>query len=289
LVSDELVSGWLASHKNPLSILAGAAAGIAAALAVDAFLIEPAWVEVTHHALPLPDLPPSWKGARLVHLTDLHFGAPRTEALFRWMVRTVNDLRPDLVAITGDFILNRASQAEGCAAYISQLRSRHGVVGVLGDHDFRRRRKRPVEGVPEALEAAGMRLLRNETVELAGGLRVAGLDPSTRVVHFGDLNAALKDQNGSAPHLLLAHSPDTILEAAGRGLPMLLCGHTHGGQVVLPFYGPPVTYIRLPNRYASGWSSLDRTRMYTGRGLASHRSLRFLCRPEVAVFELGAG
>jgi predicted MPP superfamily phosphohydrolase len=67
---------------------------------------------------------------------------------------------------------------------------------------------------------------------------------------------------------------------------MVLCGHTHGGQVVVPLYGPPVTLIRIHRRYASGWSQMGPTRMYTGRGLASHLSLRFLCRPEVAVFTL---
>lgn len=267
-------------------VAAGAAAGLAASLAVDAFLIEPALVEVTHHDLPLPELPNGWEGARVVQLTDLHYGDPRSEKLFRWMVRTVNELEPDLVVITGDHILGSSWQMRHCAAYLAELRARHGVVSVLGDHDFARRRKVPREGVLEGLAAAGVRLLRNEWIELDGGLRIAGIDPNTRWVQTGDLDSALHGLEESGPHLLLSHSPEVIPSAAARGVPMVLAGHTHGGQVVVPFYGPPITMIRLHRRFASGWSSLNGTRMYTCRGLASHKSVRFLCRPEVAVFRL---
>src|SRR5438128_93763 len=98
-------------RPDPRWLLAGAAAGVAAALAARAFLLEPACVEITHHDLHVPDLPPTWHGARLVHLSDLHYGNPRSVPLFRWLVRTVNDLQPDLVAITGDFVQNRPWQA----------------------------------------------------------------------------------------------------------------------------------------------------------------------------------
>ena len=143
-------------------------------------------------------------------------------------------------------------------------------------------------GLVETLEAAGLRLLRNESMEL-DGLRLAGTDPGTRKVQRVDLDAALAGLAGAVPHLLLSHSPDIILTAAPRAVPMILCGHTHGGQVVLPFYGPPLTYTEVGRRHASGWSSLGQTRMYTCRGLSSHQSLRFLCRPEIAVFTLRAG
>src|SRR5207248_2405454 len=131
------------------------------------------------------------------------------------------------------------------------------------------------------------RLLRDAATELPGGLRVAGTDPITRRVRAGSLERALED--APKPHVVLSHSPEIIIAASERGLPMVLCGHTHGGQVVIPFYGPPLTYIKLPNRYAAGWSSMGATRMYTGRGLSSHKSLRFCCRPEIAVFELVEG
>jgi predicted MPP superfamily phosphohydrolase len=108
------------------------------------------------------------------------------------------------------------------------------------------------------------------------------------MIRRSDLDAALGDES-AAPHLLLSHSPDILPKAVERGVPAVLAGHTHGGQVVVPLYGPPVTHLKLPREYASGWSEMRGTRMYTCRGLASHYSLRFLCRPEIAVFTLRDG
>jgi hypothetical protein len=204
------------------------------------------------------------------------------------MVRTVNDLEPDLIVITGDYLVHRPVEGIGAAKYLAQLRAKHGVVGVLGDHDFHTRTKELVTGVAERIQEAGVRLLRNEALELPGGLRIAGIDPTTRKIQKANLGAALAATPGGSPHLLLSHAPDIILEAAERGVPMVLCGHTHGGQVVIPFYGPPITHSTVGREHASGWSSLKETRMYTGRGLASHHSLRFCCRPEVTLFTLEA-
>lgn len=268
-------------------LAAVAAAGLAAA-AIDTVFIEPASVELTRHPLPIPDLPAAWQGARMVHLTDLHYGDPRSKALFQWMVNTVNGLEPDLIVITGDYVVSRPAEGIGAAKYLAQLKAKHGVVGVLGDHDFHIRTKKPVVGVIERIQEAGVQLLRNEALELPGGLRIAGIDPTTRKVRRANLPAALDAVPGGKPHLLLSHAPDIIPQAAELGVPLVLCGHTHGGQVVIPFYGPPITHSSVGREFASGWSSLKDTRMYTGRGLASHHSLRFCCRPEVTLFTLEA-
>lgn len=270
----------------PAPLLAGIAAAGAAALAVRAFLIEPTSVEVTEHSLPLPNLPPAWEGARMVHLTDLHYGDPRSERLFREMVETVNALEPDLIVISGDFVVCQESEVAPCVEHLARLRAKHGVVAVLGDHDFRYkvRPKQPMPGIVDGILGTGIRLLRNESVELPGGLCIAGVDPLTPKLQRADLARAL--ESGPPPHLLLAHSPDIIHQAENHRVPVVLCGHTHGGQVVVPFFGPPITHTWVDREFASGWSSLNGTRMYTGRGLASHHSVRFLCRPEIAVFTL---
>lgn len=273
---------------NPISLSLGAAAVGALALAIDAFLVEPARVEIARRELPLHDLPPAWNGARLVLLSDLHYGNPRSESLFRWVVRTVNELEPDLVAIAGDFVLGRVKHVGPCVRHLAGLRSRAGVVAVLGDHDYCRRTGKVLPGIEEALGGAGVRLLRNTGLELDGGLRLAGVDPCTGKIRRADLDAALAALAGRPPHLLLSHTPDILPEAVGRGVRMVLCGHTHGGQVCAPFWGPIVTHTRVGRRYASGWSRLKETRMYTSRGIGSHYSLRFLCRPELTLFTLCA-
>jgi uncharacterized protein len=274
---------------SPLTspLVVGLAAASLAALAVRAFLVEPSRIEVTRHDLPVPDLPPPWEGARVVHITDLHYGNPRSEYLFRDTVDRVNALEPDLVLVTGDYLVRTAREVGPCAGHLARLRAKHGVVGVLGDHDFDRTR-RPITGLCAALQEAGIRLLRNEGVELPGGLRIAGTDPNTAKVNQADLRKAVQSL-AQPPHILLAHSPDIISTACVRGIPVVLCGHTHGGQVVVPFYGPPITHTRVGRRHASGWSELKGTRMYTNRGIGSHFSLRFLCPPEIAVFTLARG
>ena len=270
------------------TLFTAVAAAAVVAAAIDTVFIEPSCVELTRYPLPIVDLPAAWQGAKMVHLTDLHYGDPRSKALFEWMVRTVNGLEPDLIVITGDFVVSRPSEGVGAAKYLAQLQAKHGVVGVLGDHDFHLRTKKTVTGIVDRVRGAGVHLLRNEATELPGGLRIAGIDPTTRKVQKADLKAALAAVPDGKPHLLLSHAPDIIPEAAELGVPLVLCGHTHGGQVVIPFFGPPVTHSRVGKEFASGWSSLKDTRMYTGRGLASHHSLRFCCRPEITLFTLEA-
>jgi uncharacterized protein len=265
----------------PPATLGLAIAG-AAALAAYATLVEPRWIQQTQQRLPVAGLPPAWVGARLALLADLHYGDPWSESLFRRAVRIVNEADVDLIAIAGDFVVNQAVEMTPCARHLLDLRSRRGVLAVLGDHDYRS--PALVRESPHLLRAAGVSLLRNESIELEGGLRVCGVEPRTRKVDRADLNGALAGHE--MPHLLLTHSPDLLPEAAEREVPLMLCGHTHGGQVVVPFYGPPVTHTRVSRRHASGWSSLGPTRMYTTRGLASHHSLRFLCRPEITFFTL---
>jgi uncharacterized protein len=277
------------SRTEPLLIAAGLAALGAAALAVNAFLVEPVRIQVTEHEMPLPDLPAAWEGARVVHLTDLHYGDPRSDWLFEWAVRTVNAMDADLIVMTGDYVLEKTREVEPAVRHLLQLRAKQGVVAVLGDHDFCPHCQALLGDMTRALRDGGMRVLRNESVELPGGLRIAGVDPRTGKIKRADLNAALRDLNGTKPHLLLAHSPDIIRDAARQEVPMVLCGHTHGGQVVVPFYGPPITHTRVGRKYASGWASHNGTRLYTSRGLGSHLSLRFLCRPEIAVFTLRRG
>lgn len=268
-----------------------AAAGVLAAaavvaLSIDAFLIEPVRVEVSSHDLTLPGLPPAWEGARVLHASDLHYGNPRSEWLFKWLVATVSELRPDLVILTGDFVQSSEREAPPCADYLAQIRCPHGIVGVLGDHDYYEKPKRVRPGLDAALTEAGVRLLRNSSAEMPGGLLIAGVDPTTPKLQAGDVGAAISGLGNQRPHLMLAHSPDVLPQAVEHDVPMVLCGHTHGGQVVLPFLGPPLTHTRVSRRHASGWSRMGPTTAYTCRGLSSHWSLRFLCPPEVVLFTL---
>jgi len=273
---------------DPRPVVAGLTVATAASLAVYAFLVEPTAIETTYHDLPVPELPDAWEGRRVVHLSDLHYGDPRSEWLFDRVLTTVNELQPDLILMTGDYVMDHEVEVKPALRHLSRLRAEAGVVGVLGDHDFYERTKLEIPGIVDGLREIGVRLLRNDAVTLPGGLRVAGTDPTTHRVQRADLDAALAAADGP-PHLLLSHSPDLVIQAAERGVRVQLSGHTHGGQVVVPLYGPPITHSDTGREHASGWSQRGATRLYTSRGLASHWSVRFLCRPEIVVFTLRRG
>lgn len=266
-------------------IAAGAAVAGAVALAVRGFLYEPWEIEVSRHDLTVPDLPAGWRGRTLAHLTDLHWGDPYSPRVFDRAIELVRELRPDLLCITGDFVTRSGSEAQPALQRLAPLVQEFRTIAVTGDHDYNRWNR--VRGeLDERLAELGVTFLNNEAIILDGGLRVAGTTPCTRFVDNADLNAALSPLDGASPHILLTHGPDLIEQAARRGVPVVLCGHTHGGQVVVPGFGPPITHSRVDRRYASGWSSLGSTRMYTSRGVASHSGLRLFCLPEIALFRL---
>lgn len=269
---------WLAAASGTI-----VAAGMA--LAARATLHEPWEVEVTRHDLPSPDLPQAWRGRKLLHLTDLHFGDPHSHYLFGRMTEIVREEDPDLICITGDFINRSAREVCSVLDYLAPLARDYTIVAIPGDHDYNARGQIRGE-LDKRLQDVGVIWLANQTVELEGGLVIAGSTPCTRFVDNCSLAGTLFPLQGRLPHILLTHGPDLIHECAARSVPVVLCGHSHGGQVVAPCCGPPVTHCRVDPRYVSGWSSLGSTLMYTGRGLASHAGLRLFCLPEIAVFRL---
>jgi predicted MPP superfamily phosphohydrolase len=247
----------------------------AAALAVAArALWEPHLLEVTHHRVHLPG---SARPVRVLHLTDLHGRRVAAARLGR------EARRPDLVVFTGDLVSGERQLARAESALRDLVAALPPVprLAVLGNHDVLVGPQR----VEAALARAGFRLLRNEAVALPSGLWVAGIDDSTEGVP--DLDGALSAVPPGAPVLLLSHGPQIFPSAALRDVPLVLCGHTHGGQVRLPVLGALFTAYRLGRGYDAGWFARGASRMYVGRGLGTvHLPVRFLCPPEVAVFDL---
>jgi predicted MPP superfamily phosphohydrolase len=172
-----------------------------------------------------------------------------------------------------------------CAQALAKLSAPHGKLAVLGNHDY----WVDAEGVSRALtETAGFQVLRNESATLMVGesvLTVVGLDdPYT---HHGDFAQAMSGIPGGSPTVLLAHDPDIIEQAAARGISLVLAGHTHGGQVVVPGLGPPIPNSRYGQRYVSGLNHCRATAIYTNRGIGMVLvPLRIACPPEVAVIAL---
>lgn len=271
---------WCAS-----SGVASVAGGSAYAAAV-----EPHWIEVTRRTLSLPGWPPAFDGVRVAHLTDLHHSPIVSLEYLEAAVALANGEHPDLVALTGDYVTRREARdfIEPVAAVVGKLKAPLGVFATLGNHDVW------VDGprVRAALARQGCTVLRNRSIEVdhpdgRGRLHLVGLgDLWTERVN---LAAAFRGVPTARPSLILMHNPD-LFEQWPAGLPgLILAGHTHGGQVAIPGYGPLVVPSRYGRKYAQGLIRRPGASMYVNRGLGTvFLPVRFHVRPEIAIFTLRA-
>lgn len=265
--------------------MAGGLAG-AGALAAYAFLVEPRWLEVTRPRIHLRDLPAPLEGLRIALLTDLHAGGGTPLSVVRRACRLAMAERPDLVAITGDLVEDDAPGFAAVLEALDRLDAPLGVYAVPGNHDHvvgYGRWRREVGAHPR------IRDLTNDAVihELDGvRLCVAGVDdlslgnPSLR---------ALPPPEERDVTILLAHDPEQAERArrADDRVDLIVSGHTHGGQVRLPWVGAIRNPVERDDLYEEGLRRRPWTQVYTSRGVGTvHLPVRFLCRPEVAVLEL---
>jgi uncharacterized protein len=263
-----------------------AGAGIAG-LGAYAFGVEPHLVTVTRRDLPIDYLPTDLEGKRLVQLSDLHLGPVKADYLTDCFAR-VAKLRPELVVLTGDYMTCRDDeQVPPVAALLDRLvRPPLGVFAILGNHDYGPSfaQKSLGDEVARAISRVGIRVLRNESVDVCG-LQVIGLDEMW-ADQFQPSRAFAGYDVGRAA-LVLSHNPDS-LDVPGwadyRG--WVLSGHTHGGQCKPPFLNPPILPVKNP-LYTSGAIDLgDGRRVYINRGLGYNHRVRFNARPEITAFTL---
>jgi uncharacterized protein len=228
----------------------------------------------------LPDLDPYWQGKRILHLSDTHLdGIP---GLVDVIVKTISDLSYDLCVITGDFrfgkgAYNLASMAP-TVEMLQSIKAPLGMFGVLGNHDF-------IEEV-EVLEANGLKILLNESIDLGHNLFLGGVD-DPHLYECDDLVAAAKRIPSTANNILLIHSPEKVKEAHAAGFQSYLCGHTHGGQIKLPLLGRPFTNARCKRALAFGEFEYKGMQGYTHNGTgASSVAARFGCPSEIVIHTL---
>lgn len=247
-----------------------------------ALLLEPSWLSLEQVRIPLNTLPSYLNGLRIIFLSDLHRG-PQVDLLhIRRAVQMAREAAPHLVLLGGDFVTRSATYADSCAQELASLQVPLGVYACLGNHDY----WTGPDTVAGALSRAGVRVLRNEGVEVVDGLWVAGLDD----VWEGrpSLDMALKGVPAGATTVLMVHEPDYADEVVADGrVKLIVSGHTHGGQVRLPLLGPPILPY-LGQRYPAGLYTLGDMTLYVSRGVGLiSPPVRFNCRPEVTLLTLG--
>jgi predicted MPP superfamily phosphohydrolase len=253
---------------------------------------EPSWVEVKEVSLKLPRLAKPFSGLRMAQISDLHFGGWMTKEALTDIVQMVIAQSPDVVVITGDFVMghNRVprmfEKLGELADALKALSDRLPTLAVLGNHDY----WLDHDAVAKMLRQAGIQELNNSvnTIKLGGErLHIAGVDDvMVRQSRMGVILSQLPD-DGCA--VLLAHEPDYADLSAETGrFDLQLSGHSHGGQVVLPFIGPPVL-PSLARKYPSGLYKVKDMFQYTNRGVGmTPPYVRLNCRPEITIFTLEA-
>ncbi len=270
--------------RSLLAVTAGAAS--LAALAYARY-VEPEIVALTRLRVALPRLDPAFAGYRIAHLTDIHFNGWMDADRLNAIVDQANAARPDLIALTGDFVtVRRPYDCEALSAALARLDAPDGVFAVLGNHDHRH--ASGPAGIRRLLREAGVRELRNDVVTLRRGmarLHIAGVDDL--IFHQTRLDRVLAQLPDDSAAVLLAHEPDLAdLSARSGRFGLQLSGHSHGGQIRLPLLGAPL----LPNhgtRYPAGLYQVGGMALYTNRGLGvGGLRLRFNCPPEIALITL---
>ncbi len=264
-------------------------------------------VEVTERRLVLPDLPPGLEGLRILHISDTHFPASG-DSVGRFLER-IWHLDYDLICCTGDYVETSAGW-DSAGDVLTQLTAPLGVYATLGAHDYcqpvrsfeewvsfnadrlmgsPRRFVNPAPFV-ERLEEAGIVVLRNEwrSLEIGGELvRIGGAgDDSVRMAR---LDSATPPTGGFS--IMLTHAPDAALRLRmprDGGPSLVLCGHTHGGQIRVPGWGAPLRHSRLVSRQqTSGVFEVGGAQVVVSQGFGTaHVPLRFACRPEIGLITL---
>lgn len=252
------------------------------------YRLVPEQLAVERVTIRLPRLPPAFHGFTLVQLSDFHYGPLVEPASLSIAFDVACALQPDLFVVTGDFVsrLTR-TEADWLARELSRLSAPGGVFAVLGNHDWWEESDR----VTEAVEAAGVRVLRNEHVALqrdGAALYLAGVDDVRAGAH--DLPRALCGIPSEACVLLLAHEPYFAEAAARTGrVALQLSGHSHGGQMRVPILEPLVLRLIGHHKYPRGLNRVGAMQVYTNRGLGVVGfPLRYNCPPEVTHLTLHA-
>jgi predicted MPP superfamily phosphohydrolase len=263
-----------------------------AGLALYAGEFERHWLDVRQVSIRLGNLPEGLRGFRIVQLADFHYGEYSEPTYLRAAVDVTNSLNPDMVTLTGDFIsagplVRRISQqfAYHCAALLSRIECpiRYAV---MGNHDA-------IVGriaVTDALTTHGIPVLHNQSVPIergGGRLWLAGLADALIGAEV-DLDAAIPRRRDpkKEPLILMGHEPDYADHVTGSGVDLMLSGHTHGGQIRIPFV-PLFDLPPLGRKYVEGLFGIGGLQLYVTRGLGTVGvPFRFRCRPEITVITL---
>jgi predicted MPP superfamily phosphohydrolase len=250
-------------------------------------------LETTTQRIRLARLPKAFAGFRIAQLSDIHIGPFMPEDEIRKYVRITNDLKPDLIALTGDFVTWDPSTQRAVVNALTGLHAPFGIFGCLGNHEAWSRTE---DSITRMFQQVGIRILRQACVPVTThgeSFNLIGVDFETRS-HMAPgsekfVRRYLDDAESlvlpGTANILMSHNPDTFDRAAELGSDLSLAGHTHGGQVALEFVSPEIAPSRLVTPYVAGWFQKPGGQLYVNRGIGTIGvPMRIGAPPEITVY-----
>ena len=252
---------------------------------------EKSGVTVTGAEFTIPGLPLSLDGFTITLVSDIHSSIFMTESDMQRYVELINGLNNDLIVVPGDFVTGQVEEVYPFVSAFGNLRARHGVFGVTGNHEY-------YTGDPEKVirevDRCGIRILRNENITIqanGGSFQLLGVDDTgTSRLAAEKIAIATRGTSPDLPRVLLCHRPYFLSQAAEKDIQLVLSGHTHGGQIVLGHVGEMyLAPASLASRYVWGRYHVGKTEMYVSRGLGTvGLPIRINCPPEITTITLRA-
>lgn len=252
---------------------------ISFSLILYSYFIEPNKLDITHYKLEDKEL----SGIKVVFATDFHVRKYQAKKIEK-LVDLINSYNADLVLSSGDFVAGHTQlstmSVDKIASLLGKVKSKYGFYTCLGNHDDWQDRKL----MTSEFAKNGITILRNENVKL----NINGKDVYIVGIQYKVKDIALIDkslENTKSPIIMLTHSPDEFVKMPSH-INLVLAGHTHGGQVILPFIGTIFTASKYKDKYLNGYFEEDGKKMIVSRGLGvSILPFRFNCKPELVVIE----
>ncbi|WP_409978169.1 metallophosphoesterase [Anoxybacteroides tepidamans] len=249
--------------------------------------IEPSRLTVTEHSIVHPLIPKGFDGVTILQFSDTHLGHYYSLDRLSHIVKRINDISPDLVVFTGDLIdaPNQYPYIDDIIPILSDIRAPLGKFSIYGNHDHG---GYGTDLYRNIMERAGFRMLLNEHVmiELIDNSKIAIAGSDDLMLGKPHFDRMFHQISPSTYTILLLHEPDGAMKAARYPVHLQLSGHSHGGQIQLPFIGPLIT-PPLAIQYYEGFYKIQDLTLYVNRGLGTTRMpFRFLSPPELTVFTL---
>jgi len=243
--------------------------------------VAPGRLAVEKVTVPIPGLPDRAAGLRIAQLSDFHWDSFEPRDLLETAVEEIDRAKPDAICLTGDFISDAPDAAEPVLQALARTNPSEGIFACMGNHDVWNARR----SLPRIAQQYGVELLQNRGMHLTNGLYIAGTDSCW--LGKPNLKDALARCHTGQPAILLAHEPDVFRDhSKDPRIRLQLSGHTHGGQVRIPFYGAP----KLPiygREFDAGLFRRENAHLYVNRGLGCIGiNLRMFCPPELTLLTL---